>query len=115
MRMTFVITGSLQHFENREELKEEIEARGGKAAGSVSKKTDFLINNDVNSASSKNKKAKELGVPIIAEDEFMYIARLVKPSGIRVTRIAHGIPVGGDLEYTDEVTLLKAMEGRTRL
>jgi len=69
--MTFVITGSLQHFENREELKEEIEARGGKAAGSVSKKTDFLINNDVNSASSKNKKAKELGVPIIAEDEFM--------------------------------------------
>ena len=45
----------------------------------------------------------------------MYIARLVKPSGIKVTRIAHGIPVGGDLEYTDEVTLLKAMEGRTKL
>lgn len=52
---------------------------------------------------------------IEGEATAMYIARLVKPSGIRVTRIAHGIPVGGDLEYTDEVTLLKAMEGRTRL
>ncbi len=52
---------------------------------------------------------------IEGEATAMYIARLVKPSGIKVTRIAHGIPVGGDLEYTDEVTLLKAMEGRTKL
>ena len=69
--MTFVITGSLEHFENRSELKNEIEKRGGKAVGSVSKKTDCLINNDTESGSSKNKKAKELGVPIVSEDEFM--------------------------------------------
>ena len=52
---------------------------------------------------------------IPGEATAMYIARLLKPSGIKVTRIAHGLPVGGDLEYTDEVTLLKAMEGRTEL
>jgi DNA ligase (NAD+) len=69
--MTFVITGSLAHFANRGELKEEIQARGGKVAGSVSGNTDFLINNDVDSGSSKNRKAKELGVPIISEEEFM--------------------------------------------
>ena len=68
---TFVITGSLEHFENRDALKDLIADRGGKVAGSVSKKTDFLINNDAASASSKNKKAKELGVPIITEDEFL--------------------------------------------
>lgn len=68
---TFVITGSLNHFENRQQLKELIESMGGKAAGSVSSKTDYLINNDNASGSSKNKKAKELGVPIITEEEFL--------------------------------------------
>lgn len=68
---TFVITGSLEHFENRNALKELIESKGGKVSGSVSAKTDFLINNDINSGSSKNKKAKELGVEIITEDDFV--------------------------------------------
>jgi DNA ligase (NAD+) len=68
---TFVITGSLNHYENRDALKAEIEAGGGKVSGSVSKKTDYLINNDIESGSSKNKKAKDLGIPIITED--MYI------------------------------------------
>ncbi len=68
---TFVITGSLNHYENRDALKAEIESGGGKVSGSVSKKTDYLINNDIESGSSKNKKAKELGIPIITED--MYI------------------------------------------
>lgn len=66
--MTFVITGSLNHFENREALKEAIEKEGGKVAGSVSSKTNYLINNDLLSNSSKNKKAKELGIPIIDEN-----------------------------------------------
>jgi len=68
---TFVITGSLSHFENRDAAKAKIEELGGKTAGSVSKKTDYLINNDIASASSKNKKAKELGVPIITEEDFL--------------------------------------------
>ncbi len=68
---TFVITGSLEHFENRDACKEKIESLGGKTAGSVSKNTDYLINNDASSGSSKNKKAKELGVPIITEAEFL--------------------------------------------
>lgn len=68
---TFVITGSLGHFENRDACKEKIESLGGKTAGSVSKKTDYLINNDSTSGSSKNKKAKELGIPIITEEEFL--------------------------------------------
>lgn len=68
---TFVITGSLEHFENRKQLQEKIEQLGGKATGSVSKKTDYLINNNKESASSKNKKAKELGVVIITEEEFL--------------------------------------------
>ena len=68
---TFVITGSLNHYENRDALKVVIEAGGGKAAGSVSKKTDYLINNDIQSGSSKNKKAKELGIPIITEEDFI--------------------------------------------
>lgn len=68
---TFVITGSLEHFENRNALKELIESKGGKVSGSVSAKTDYLINNDVNSNSSKNKKAKELGVNIIDEETFL--------------------------------------------
>ncbi len=68
---TFVITGSLEHFENRDALKELLESRGAKVAGSVSKKTSFLVNNDVESSSSKNKKAKELGIPIINEEILM--------------------------------------------
>lgn len=67
----FVITGSLSHFSNRTELKELIESRGGKVTGSVTGKTDYLINNDTASGSSKNKKAKELGVAIISEEEFL--------------------------------------------
>jgi len=66
--LTFVITGSLEHYENREALKAEIEHAGGKVAGSVSNKTAYLINNDVASASGKNKKARELGIPVIDED-----------------------------------------------
>ena len=69
--MTFVITGSVHHFATRTEVKALIESRGGKVAGSVSSKTNYLINNDAASASSKNKKAKELGVSIITEDEFL--------------------------------------------
>jgi len=68
---TFVITGSLVHFENRNALKEAIEKLGGKVAGSVSKKTEALINNDAASASSKNRKAGELGIPILSEEAFM--------------------------------------------
>ena len=67
----FVITGSLKHFENRSALKEEIERRGGKVTGSVTSKTDVLINNDTASTSAKNKKAKELDVPILSEDAFL--------------------------------------------
>ena len=67
----FVITGSLNHFPNRDALKEEIEKRGGKVTGSVTGKTVCLINNDITSTSGKNKKAKELNVPIVSEEEFM--------------------------------------------
>lgn len=69
--MNFVITGSVEHFANRREVKEIIESRGGKVTGSVTGKTNYLINNDVQSASSKNKKAKELNVPIISESQFL--------------------------------------------
>lgn len=69
--MNFVITGSVNHFSNRSEVKELIEGRGGKVTGSVTSKTKYLINNDSTSNSSKNKKAKELGVQIITEDEFI--------------------------------------------
>lgn len=68
---TFVVTGSLKHFENRDVLKERIESLGGKVSGSISKKVTALINNDVNSTSSKNTKAKSLGVKIMSEDEFL--------------------------------------------
>ena len=68
---TFVITGDLQHFNNRREAQDIIEKLGGKATGSVSAKTDYLINNDILSSSSKNKMAKELGIPIISEEEFL--------------------------------------------
>lgn len=69
--MTFVITGNVYHYANRNEVREVIEQRGGKVAGSVSAKTNYLINNDVTSTSGKNKKAKELGIPIISEDDFI--------------------------------------------
>lgn len=68
---TFVITGSVERFANRKELQAKIESLGGKATGSVTAKTSYLINNDVTSNSSKNKKAKELGVPIISETDFL--------------------------------------------
>lgn len=68
---TFVITGSVEHFENRDALKEFIESKGGKTSGSVSKNTTFLINNDVTSMSGKNQKAKTLGVTIISEEDFL--------------------------------------------
>ena len=67
----FVITGSVEHFANRNEVKAVIESEGGKVTGSVTSKTNYLINNDVNSTSSKNKKAKELGIPIITEEDFL--------------------------------------------
>lgn len=67
----FVVTGSLNHFNNRKELQELIEQRGGKVTGSVTGKTDYLINNDTASSSSKNKKARELGIPVISEEEFL--------------------------------------------
>ena len=69
--MTFVITGNVYHYANRNEVKDVIEQKGGKVAGSVSSKTNYLINNDVTSTSGKNKKAKELGIPIISEKEFI--------------------------------------------
>ena len=68
---TFVVTGAVHIFKNRDELKKKIESLGGKVASSVSKKTDYLINNDSTSSSSKNVKAKELGIPIITEEEFI--------------------------------------------
>lgn len=69
--MSFCITGSLNHFENRDALKEIIEQKGGKVTGSVTSKTNCLINNDITSGSGKNKKAKELQIPILTEEEFM--------------------------------------------
>ena len=70
----FVITGSVNHFANRAQLKEYIEQRGGKVTGSVTSKTDYLINNDVTSNSSKNKKARELEIPILSEEDFLHMA-----------------------------------------
>ena len=67
----FVITGDLKHFNNRREAHDLIERLGGKATGSVSAKTSYLINNDILSSSSKNKMAKQYGIPIISEDEFI--------------------------------------------
>lgn len=85
--LTFVITGDVHHFKNRNELKAYIEARGGKVAGSVSGSTSYLINNDVTSTSGKNKKAKELGIPILSEDDFLSQFGLIPdpsiPSGAR--------------------------------
>ena len=78
--LTFVITGDVHHYKNRNELKAYIENQGGKVTGSVSKSTSFLINNDVESSSGKNKKAKELSIPIISEEDF--IARFVQMEAI---------------------------------
>lgn len=72
---TFVITGSVNHYQNRDALKADIEAHGGKVIGSVSSKVNYLINNDINSTSSKNQKAKSLGIPIITEDQFLEIIK----------------------------------------
>ena len=69
--LTFVVTGELYRFRNRDAMKAYVDSQGGKIAGSVSGKTDYLINNDAQSSSSKNRKAKELGVPILTEDEFI--------------------------------------------
>ena len=66
-----MVTGSVSHFANRNEVKEYIEQRGGKVTGSVTSKTNYLINNDIMSNSSKNKKAKELGIEIITEEQFI--------------------------------------------
>lgn len=72
--LNFVITGSVEHFANRGEVKELIESLGGKVTGSVTGKTNYLINNDKASNSSKNKKAKELGIPILSEEDFLKLA-----------------------------------------
>ena len=69
--LNFVITGSVHNWKNRDELKSFIEAKGGKVLGSVSKNTSYLINNDIESNSGKNKKAKELDIPIISEENFL--------------------------------------------
>lgn len=69
--LVFVITGDVMHYKNRKEFKDYVESQGGKVSGSVSKKTNYLVNNDTESESSKNRTAKELGVPIISEDEFI--------------------------------------------
>ena len=69
--LNFVVTGSLNHYENRNVLKEVIESKGGKVTGSVTSKTTCLINNDNTSNSTKNKTAKELNIPILTEDEFI--------------------------------------------
>ena len=69
--LTFVITGSVYQYKNRDEFKASVESRGGKVAGSVSKKTSYLVNNDSESASSKNRKAKDLGIPVITEQAFI--------------------------------------------
>jgi len=74
-KINFVITGSINHFSNRDEMKELIESKGGKVTGSVTSKTNYLINNDVVSNSSKNKKAKELKIPIISEEDFLELLK----------------------------------------
>ncbi len=69
--LIFVVTGDVYHYKNRDELKAYIESQGGKVTGSVTGKTSFLINNDINSTSGKNQKARQLGIPVISEDEFI--------------------------------------------
>ena len=69
--LTFVVTGDVHHYPNRNALKAYVESQGGKVVGSVSAKTDYLINNDITSTSGKNQKAHALGIPIISEDDFV--------------------------------------------
>lgn len=69
--LTFVITGNVHIYKNRDEFKASVEARGGKVSGSVSSKTTYLVNNDLESTSGKNKKAHELNIPILSEDAFV--------------------------------------------
>ena len=80
--LTFVMTGDFHHYKNRDAFKAYVESQGGKVTGSVTSKTDYLVNNDLASNSSKNRKAKELGIPIISEDafaaQFAYNARVMK-------------------------------------
>ena len=68
--LTFVITGDVHIFKNRDAFRSYVESQGGKVTGSVSKKTDYLVNNDAASGSAKNRKARELGIPILTEEEF---------------------------------------------
>jgi DNA ligase (NAD+) len=75
--MVFVITGKLHHYKNRDALKTEIESYGGKVSGSVTKKTNYLINNDINSTSAKNKTAQSLGIPIITEEGFIKFLKTI--------------------------------------
>ena len=82
LNKTFVITGSLENFSSRNELKEMIEKLGGKVTGSVTNKTNYLINNDIASNSSKNKKAKELGIPILTEGDFIKEYNIDMPSNV---------------------------------
>ena len=69
--LTFVVTGKVNNYPNRKALQEDIEKHGGKNTSQISAKTSYLINNDINSSSTKNKTAKKLGIPIITEDEFI--------------------------------------------
>lgn len=75
---TFVVTGSVHHYKNRDELKADIIVHGGTVVGSVSSKTSYLINNDINSTSSKNQKAKSLNIPIISEEEFLQMIKVIQ-------------------------------------
>ena len=73
--LTFVITGSLTHFSNRDELVEFIESHGGKVVKAISNKVNYLINNDITSTSTKNREAKELNIPIISEEDFLNLSQ----------------------------------------
>ena len=92
--MSFVITGSLSRFASRNELKEAIEQKGGKVTGSVTGKTTCLINNDVTSTSSKNKKARELGIPVLSEEDFVRQYNMDAASG-------QTVPVSNSLTTED--------------
>lgn len=105
--VNFVVTGKLKFFENREEISEYIEDLGGNVTGSISKKTNYLINNDLSSTSSKNEKAKELGIPTISEAEF--ITLFGDPSEFELEQsdfwesLAEGMECSGDFEETIKV------------
>ena len=98
---TFVITGSLNHYKNRDELVSVIESNGGKVSGSVSAKTNYLINNDITSNSGKNKKAKELNIPIITEDDFRTMIAVI------------GVNLADNEDFTGETSVpVKDLETR---